>query len=76
MRKKGANLVGGEESGEDMGGIERGETIIRVYFTKKKLTSVKKNKRTPPCTYTHKDVLMVTAVEQMLRGDQLFFQRL
>lgn len=42
MRKKGVNLVGGEESGEDMGGIEGGETIIRVYFMKKKLSSVKK----------------------------------
>lgn len=75
MRKKGANLVGGEESGEDMGGIEEGETIIRVYFMKKTNFS-KKNKRTSPCTHTHKDVLMVTAVEQMLRGDQLFFKRL
>lgn len=42
MRKKGVNLVGGEESGEDMGGIEGGETIISVYFMKKKLSSVKK----------------------------------
>lgn len=42
MRKKGANLVGGEESGGDMGGIEGGETIIRVYFMKKTSFSKKK----------------------------------
>lgn len=52
MRKKGVNLVGGEESGEDMGGIEGGETIIRVYFMKKKTIFSKKIKE-PHLAHTH-----------------------